>query len=232
MEVDRSVKRLHRLFVVGFSVKLKDFDDQFWNIFEVKLKADRLLNFEKFLVGVFELKDNLFLNPSEFIWTKVISQINKTFVCEVHLDLLFDFLDVHLFKVSFIILKRSVFLLANVLKILRDHIILRPRVIKPQSCVALHILKAVSPFAIYFLTLEVPLTDFFLLEGIIDLEGIFEILLKQVLIVLVELDGESQHLVQQILNQRFWQFSCGGILIQLLEVRELLLVVEKLLVIS
>ena len=94
MKINGCVKWLHGFLVVSLSIELEHFYHKFWHIFDFKLQSDRLLDLKNFSVGIFELENDLVLDSFEFIWAKVISQVDQPLVSQVNLNFLFDLLDV------------------------------------------------------------------------------------------------------------------------------------------
>jgi hypothetical protein len=125
MQIDGGIKRLHRFLVVGLCVELEHLDNQLWHILHIEFEGDSLLNLEDLFVRIFELEDDLVLNPLVLVSTEVIGQIDEPLVCQVNLDLLLYSLDVVLIEVIRVFLKRPVLLGADMLKVLRNHIVFR-----------------------------------------------------------------------------------------------------------
>ena len=117
------------------------------------------------------------------------------------------------------------------LEILRNHVIFRDRVapIHVLSSVSLHILEAVLPLRVLLSTLAISETHFLLFQVPIHFQGELKVLFEKIFPVVVKLDCQSQNFMQEILNQRLVQLSCSCVVVESEEIRQLLLVIEKLL---
>jgi hypothetical protein len=80
VKIDRGIKWLQVLLVVGLGVELENFDGERWDVLDLELENYFFLNFERVLVGFFELQDDLVLDHFVSGWIDVFGEIDEAVV--------------------------------------------------------------------------------------------------------------------------------------------------------
>lgn len=80
VKIDRGIKRLQVLLVVGLGVELENFDGERWDVLDLELENYFFLNFERVLVGFFEFQDDLVLDHFVSGWIDVFGEIDEAVV--------------------------------------------------------------------------------------------------------------------------------------------------------
>jgi hypothetical protein len=80
VKIDRGIKRLQVLLVVGLGVELENFDGERWDVFDLELENYFFLNFKRVLVGFFEFQDDLVLDHFVSGWIDVFGEIDEAVV--------------------------------------------------------------------------------------------------------------------------------------------------------
>jgi hypothetical protein len=80
VKIDRGIKWLQVLLVVGLGVELENFDGERWDVLDLELENYFFLNFERVLIGFFEFQDDLVLDHFVSGWIDVFGEIDETVV--------------------------------------------------------------------------------------------------------------------------------------------------------
>jgi hypothetical protein len=80
VKIDRGIKWLQVLLVVGLGVELENFDGERWDVLDLELENYFFLNFERVLVGFFEFQDDLVLDHLVSGWIDVFGEIDEAVV--------------------------------------------------------------------------------------------------------------------------------------------------------
>jgi len=80
VKIDRGIKWLQILLVVGLGVELENFDGERWNVLDLELENYFFLNFKRVLVGFFKFQDDLVLDHFVSGWIDVFGEINEAIV--------------------------------------------------------------------------------------------------------------------------------------------------------